>query len=167
MTSIKYSKGQIIQQAGKISNQVYLVKKGLLYSYIIDDKGKQHVFMFAPEEWLVADSFSHANMTPSQLHIEALEDSEVLIITKEYINTLNSDLNLINKEFDKLISRIATLQQRLLLQLSSSAEERYQHFLQSYPELINRVPLKLIASYIGITPETLSNIRKNQIRKRT
>lgn len=159
-------KGQIIQSAGSTAAKAYYVKKGLLRSYTIDDNGKVHIFTFAPENWILSDLEAFAMSTETDLFIDAVEDSEIIEIsqtTEDLYQAINIDgLDGI----DKLFRRIAVLQRRVLLLMSASAMQRYEHFLETYPQLINRVPLKMIASYLGITPEALSNIRSKMRKKK-
>jgi len=157
-------KNHILQVPGTVASKAYFVKSGLLRSYAIDDNGKAHIFLFAPEGWMISDMESHTMSVPSQLFIDALEDSEVY-----ELNQLPNQIDQVNaSDFsdvtNKLLRRIAVLQRRVLLLMSASAKQRYEHFIDTYPQLINRVPLKLIASYLGITPEALSNIR-SKMRK--
>ena len=152
-------KGEIIQQQGARIHKGYFVKSGLLRSYSMDEQGKISVFMFAPEGWLISDIQSHTFNEPAELFIDALEDSEVM-----EGGTSRFDFNLISKEQQqemvlKLLRRVAVLQKRVIMLMSASARERYEHFLETYPQLVNRVPQKMIASYLGITPEALSTIR--------
>lgn len=155
-------KNHILQMPGTVANKAYFVKSGLLRSYAIDDNGKAHIYMFAPEGWMISDIESHVMSVPSELFIDALEDSEIYEITQLpiEIQKVNASENM-----ERLFRRIAVLQRRVLLLMSASAKQRYQHFIETYPQLTNRVPLKMIASYLGITPEALSNIR-NKMRKR-
>lgn len=134
-------------------------------SYTIDEKGKEHIFMFAPENWIIGDIESREFNVPTQLFIEAIEDSEVITIKDvERINEMSQEEA---KENIKLLfRRVAVLQQRVIMLMSATALERYQHFLKMYPELIHRIPQKMIASYLGITPEALSAIRGRMAKKK-
>lgn len=151
-------KGTILQHQGERYYKSYIVKKGLLKSYTIDEKGKEHIFMFAPENWIIGDIESREFNVPTQLFIEAIEDSEVITIKEEErINEMSQEEA---KENIKLLfRRVGVLQQRVIMLMSATALERYQHFLKMYPQLMNRVPQKMIASYLGVTPEALSAIR--------
>tara|TARA_B100000795_G_C22752444_1_gene420034 strand:- start:807 stop:1373 length:567 start_codon:yes stop_codon:yes gene_type:complete len=157
----KVKKGTVLQLQGDINIKSYFVKKGLLRSYTIDEKGKEHVFMFAPEGWIISDMESHSKGLPAQLYIDVLEDSELEIVEKTILEKLTKLKN--TEYFDKhnslLINRIIVLQKRVILLMSATAKERYEDFLSTYPNIIQRVPQKLIASYLGITPEALSKIR--------
>lgn len=159
----KIAKGTILQTKGSWLAKAYFVKSGLLRSYTIDENGKIHIFMFAPEGWLVADIKSHAFAEPSELFIDALEDSEIVEINSINFRRLGEDLKLLNNELEKLMRRLAILQERVIMLMSATAQQRYEHFLKTYPQLTQRVPLKMIASYLGITPEALSTIRRKMI----
>lgn len=131
-------------------------------SYVIDDNGKIHIFMFAPEGWIVSDIPSYIYSTPTELFVDAIEDSE--IVEFEMTN-ISSDINdvedsKIQSEVSRLLRRIAVLQKRVIMLMSATARDRYVHFMETYPQLVNRIPLKMIASYLGITPEALSSIRR-------
>lgn len=164
INSIKINKNQIVQEPGIIASKAYYVKSGLLRSYLIDDNGKIHIFMFAPEGWIISDIESHTLSLPTQLYIDALEDSEIIQVNQITTDTFTSANKSNTQVIKKLFRRIAVLQKRVILLMSASAKHRYEHFLETYPQLANRVPLKMIASYLGITPEALSNIR-SRMRK--
>lgn len=148
MKKIEIKKGQLIQRRGELKSKVYQVEAGLLRSYAISDKGKEHIYMFAPEGWIIADNVSPEQ--PCELFIDAIEDSIVLQRDKNQ-----------QEEFDvpKLLKRISVLQKRVIMLMCASALERYRHFETTYPQIVQRVPQKMIASYLGITPEALSTIR--------
>ena len=153
MKRIQVRKGQILQHAGDLNSLVYEVEAGLLRSYTIDAKGKEHIFMFAPEGWIIADS-QPANI-PCDLYIDALEDSTVTVVEKR-LDPHEIDVN-------KLIKRISVLQKRVIMLMSSRAIERYDAFLETYPDIAQRVPQRMIASYLGITPEALSKLKGDRI----
>lgn len=156
-----FKKGTVILQEGEVCKFGCKVIKGCLKSYFIDDAGKEHIIQFAPEGWLISDMNSLFNKVPSTIYIDAIEDTEVL-----WVRTDMNDLwELASRE--DLLDQIKTLTRNIIagnkrtrMLLSSTAEERYQDFIQTYPTLTQRLPLKLIASYIGITPEYLSEIRR-------
>jgi CRP-like cAMP-binding protein len=106
--------------------------------------------MFAPENWIIADNCE--GDIPCDLYIDAIEDSTITVTEKDFTK-LTSDRK-------SLIKRINVLQKRVIMLMSSSAVERYQHFVETYPDIIQRVPQRMIASYLGITPEALSRLRK-------
>lgn len=149
MERLAIKKGQILQRKGDTNTKVYQVESGLLRSYSIDEKGKEHIYMFAPEDWLMADNVP-ADL-PADLFIDAIEDTVVIAGAKDFDKGHNTV---------KLIKRIGALQKRVIMLMSASAAERYEHFLKTYPQITQRVPQRMIASYLGITPETLSRVRK-------
>lgn len=153
---LKVKKGEIIQQEGELNTKVYHVKSGLLRSYSIDKSGKENIFMFAPEGWVIADT--NPPETPAVLFIDALEDSEVLVLSK--------DVEREKENIVPLTKRMSALQTRILMLISTNAIERYEHFIDLYPALVQRVPQRMIASYLGVTPETLS-AAKSKRRKDT
>ena len=115
--------------------------------------------MFAPEGWIIADIESQEFEQATELFIDAIEDSEVIVVdikilTKSKLTTIQ-----LNKNVTLLSRRIGVLQRRVIMLMSASAKERYEYFLDAYPELPNRIPQRMIASYLGITPQALSTIR--------
>jgi len=160
-----FTKGQILQSAGQKQTKIFYIKKGLLKSYIIDEKGKEHIFMFASEGWIVSDIESQAFNNETVLFIEAIENSEVIVLEVNEFSQSEKDADEFHFMLNALTKRVGVMQRRILSLMSASARERYEYFLQTYPELPNRVPQKMIASYLGITPEALSTIR-NKITKR-
>lgn len=154
---LKIKKGQIIQRQGELNSKVYYVKSGMLRSYAIDKNGKENIFMFAPEGWVIADTNSPE--IPSILFIDALEDSVILEFPKD-----------IEREKENIVAitkRLSALQNRILILISTNAIERYENFEEMYPTLVQRVPQRMIASYLGITPETLSaakSKRRNAVK---
>ncbi|MEP0005286.1 MAG: Crp/Fnr family transcriptional regulator [Balneola sp.] len=157
MNKIEVKKGQILQRKGDLNTKVYQVESGLLRSYSIDEKGKEHIYMFAPENWIVADSLPPEK--PCELFIDALEDSVVILNDK-------NDLSINDTESKKIIKRFGVLQKRIIMLMSASAIERYEHFIETYPDIVQRVPQKLIASYLGITPEALSAAKRTRALKK-
>lgn len=155
MNTIHLTKGEIIQRSGDLYSKVYVVKKGLLRSYAIDEKGKEHIFMFGPEGWTVADN--QPPEVPCDLFIDALADSVVVVLEK--------DLERENIKPRPLINRISVLQKRIIMLMSAPAIERYEHFVATYPDIIQRVPQKMVASYLGITPEALSKVKGERKHK--
>lgn len=155
----KVTKGEIIQRQGELTSMAFFVKKGLLRSYSIDEKGKEHIFMFASEGWLIADIESQEFHTPTELFIDCIEDSEIVVFDRKCFSIADLSREQLKKNAHLLARRIAVLQRRVIMLMSFTAKNRYNRFLQIYPELPNRVPQRMIASYLGITPEALSKIR--------
>ena len=153
MKRIEVKKGQIIQQKGDLNSKVYRVETGLLRSYSISEQGREHIFMFGPEGWIIADNVPPAE--PCDLYIDAVEDSVVW----------QKEKNIQDKhDAQKLINRIGVLQKRVIMLMCASAIERYEHFVETYPDIVQRVPQRMIASYLGITPEALSTVRRKRIQ---
>jgi len=155
LKEIKVKKGQILQRKGDLNSKVYQVQSGLLRSYSIDEKGKEHIYIFAPENWVAAD-----NVSPDkecELYIDALEDSVLIQRDKDLSNVA---------ETQKIFKRLEILQNRVIMLMSASAIERYEHFEATYPDIVQRVPQKMIASYLGMTPEALSNVKRLRLAKK-
>ena len=162
----EFKKGEILQRAGDSKVTTFYVKKGLIRSYIIDSKGKEHIFMFAPEGWIIADLEALEFNEPVQLFIDCLEDSEVVIFNKDCLFKSEFSQEKIAENTQLLFRRIGKLQRRVLMLMESPAVDRYIYFLNTYPELPNRVPKRMIATYLGITPQALSSIRGKIVRSR-
>lgn len=161
-----YRKRQYILQEGDVCKQMNFVVRGCLRMFAIDDKGNTHILQFAAENWWINDISSFYERKNSKLNIDALEDTMVLQISFENLTSLYNVAPKFNRIFRVLIenSHVA-LQKRLLQNISSTAEERYLSFIQTYPQLSNRIPQTQIASYLGITPEFVSRIRNNLVKK--
>jgi CRP-like cAMP-binding protein len=161
-----YRRRQYILQEGDICNHFNFVVRGCLRSYTIDEKGNTHILQFAAENWWTTDIGSFYEKKASKLNIDALEDTMVLQISYDNLTGLYDQAPKFNRIFRVLIenSHVA-LQKRLLQNISSSAEERYLSFMQTYPHLSNRLPQTQIAAFLGITPEFLSRVRNSQTKK--
>lgn len=159
-------RGEILQRAGDEVIKMFFVKEGLLRSYTIDEKGKEHNFMFASEGWIISDIESMEFKEPALLFIEAVEPSVVVQLNP--LQVMESSFQ--NMDLKELIvplfKRVAVMQRRIILLMSAPAKQRYLHFIESYPQLPNRLPQRMIASYLGITPEALSKIRGEMARNK-
>ncbi|HAD11478.1 MAG TPA: Crp/Fnr family transcriptional regulator [Saprospirales bacterium] len=166
MRTKNIAKGQILLRKGEMSSKGYFVKKGCLRCYSIDEKGKEHIFMFAPEGWMASDIATQLRNAASDLFIDALEDSEVEVFDLRQAAAEGFDVyQIFGTGTEKLINRIAVLQKRIIMLMSATAWERYEHFLGTYPNIAQRVPQRMIASYLGITPEALSKLRGDKAKK--
>jgi|ERR1051326_1127386 CRP-like cAMP-binding protein len=165
-TPKKLQEQESLLQEGNICKVIAFVLQGCLRCYTIDDKGEEHVVQFAIEDWWISDLKSFFSGEPSAYNIDALEDSEILLLDKAKREELLLAIPKFERFFRVLGDRhyIAT-HERILASLSASAEERYLSFLKSYPTLAQRVSQRQIASYLGITSESLSRIRKNLAKK--
>jgi CRP-like cAMP-binding protein len=158
----KLRKRQFILQEGDVCKYNIFVGKGLLRSYTIDDKGNEHILQFALEGWWTADLYSFFTEEPSLFNIEALEDSELLLITHPSWESLLAKVPAFERYFRILIqNNLIATHRRLIGSLSETAEQKYLKFMKAYPESIQRVPQHMIASYLGITRETLSRLRRD------
>ena len=160
-----FKKGEFVQRPESSTVSSIYVKKGILRSYIIDSSGKEHIYMFASAGYIAGDIEAMEYHKSTQLYIDCIEDCEVIFFDKEQL------LSFLSKEhtiiFNQLLSRrIARLQRRVLMLIGAPAIDRYDYFLEIYPELPTRVPQKMIASYLGIAPQTLSAIRSEMARKK-
>jgi CRP-like cAMP-binding protein len=158
--------GEFLQRAGDVTRHAAFVATGCLRNYVIDPKGKEHIVQFAPETWWLADSNSLATGAPSTYFIDALEDSEVLLLDGPSHQRRVEQVHGYGAAFRSgLQKHAAAKDQRIVSALSASAEERYLEFLKVYPSIAQRVPQAMLASYLGMTPETVSRIRKNLSRR--
>lgn len=154
-----FKKGSILQYQGDTNPYAYYVKSGLLRSYTVDQKGKEHIFLFAPEGWIMADIESQEFQQPAELFIDCIEDSEVVVLNRKDFLSQNLSTEDLHQQIHLLSRRIAVLQKRMIMMMSATARERYLNFIETYPGLTQRVPQRMIASYLGVTPEALSKIR--------
>lgn len=155
------AKGEILLKQGEIAKYGYLVRKGCLKSYVIDSAGKEHVMQFAPEGWMISDLDSIANQVPSMVFIEAIEDCEIFIIRQSDFDDLRRfEKEVIVEIANKYRNNLIAAKKRIIGLLSATSEQRYLEFTETYPTLVQRLPQKLIAAYIGVTPEYLSGIRR-------
>ena len=163
----KLRKRQYLLQEGEICKSVAFVSKGMLRSYLVDEKSNERVIQFAPEGWFISDLYSFITNDYSNLNIVAVENSELVLINQETHSYLENVIPEFCK-FNNMQYRGAyiALQKRLTDMFTLSAEEKYIKLLNIYPDIIQRVPQHMIASYLGLKPETLSRVRKKLIVKK-
>lgn len=158
-----YRKKQYVLQEGDVCMQMNFVVRGCLRMYKIDDKGVTHIVQFAAENNWITDLGSFYTENPSELTIDALEDTMVLRIGHDDLIAIYTKAGKFHRIFRVLIENsYVSLQKRLLQTISSTAEDRYQYFIDTYPHLVNRLPQTQIASFLGITPEFLSRLRNRR-----
>ena len=163
----KILKGETVQLPNEQKHKIISVIRGLLRMYVVDENGKEHIYMFAPEGWTLSDFTAIAESKASIFFIDAIENSEIEIILKGINEKLPNTLEEHTLQtIDLMGRRISTLQNRVIMLLSFSALDRYKQFIITYPDIVNRVPQKMIASYLGITPQALSKIRGQKITKK-
>lgn len=161
-----FRKKQYLLQEGDICTHLYFVVRGCVRMYKIDEKGFVHILQFAAENSWISDLGSFYEETISELAIDALEDAVVLQISRTDLINLYTSAPKFHRIFRVLVENsFVSLQKRLLQTISSTAEERYQYFISTYPNLTNRLPQTQIASFLGITPEFLSRLRNKISRK--
>ena len=159
----KVRKKLFLSQEGDISKGPFFVTEGILRSYTVDKNGFEHVLQFAPPGWWMADMYSLITQQPGSLSIDAVEDSDVLLLPKQELDKLYNEIPAFERFFRILAENaLVTFQQRLIDNLSLTAKERYANFCKRYPLLIERLPQKQVASYIGVTPEFLSKMLKSK-----
>jgi CRP/FNR family transcriptional regulator, anaerobic regulatory protein len=159
-------KHEFLMRAGEVSKHGIFVASGCLRTYTIDDKGKEHILQFSVEDWWTGDPYSFITGTPTPYFIEALEDSEVLLFEDAAMKRVVAYIpEMATPYVQGLQKHAAAKSKRLASSLSATAEKRYEDFLKTYPTIAQRVPQHMIASYLGISPETLSRIRKQASRK--
>jgi CRP-like cAMP-binding protein len=158
--------GEFLQRAGEVARHAAFVASGCLRSFVIDAKGKEHVVQFAPEEWWLADAISLVSGTPSQYFFAAVEDSDLLLIDapghQQLVDRIPGYAEAMRSGLQK---HAAAKDVRIVQALSASAEERYRDFMQTFPTIAQRVPQWMVASYLGMSPETVSRIRSQLPRK--
>ena len=157
----KIKRRQFILQEADICKVSTFVVSGCFRTYMVDKNGSEHNLQFAIENWWTGDIASFHNEVPSKLNIEAMENSTILQIKKEELIRLYEEFPKFNRIFRVLAENaMVNLQRRTLQNISSTAEERYLDFQNRYPFLFNRISNVQIASYLGVTPEFLSTIRR-------
>lgn len=157
----KLRKRQYLLQEGDVWKYNAFIVKGCVRTYTVDEKGNEHILNFAIENWWTGDRESLQTGNPSAYNIDALEDAEIILITKTNFDQLCSDIPAFNDMVNAILQKsFVASQRRIHTFLSLGAEEKYQQFLERYPQLAMRVPQGMIASYLGITAETLSRVRK-------
>ena len=156
----------ILLSAGEVANCTYFVNSGILRSFNINDNIIEHVLHFACEGWWIGDMYSYISGKPGNLFLEVLEDAEVVIISKENQQQLYQEIPKLERFFRILAENsLVSHQERLMDNLSLTAEERFEKFCSKYPTLIQKVPQKHIASYIGVTPEFFSKMKSRLLKK--
>ena len=161
LTPKKLRKKQYLLQEGDVCKTIAFIEKGALKAYSVDDNGNEHIIQFGLEGWTISDLYSFLTAEPSTYNIDAIEDSELVLINKSAHEEL-----LLNVPKYETYTRLnitgayLAMQKRLTSIISSPVEERYENFTALYPNIVQRVPQHMIASYMGLSPETLSRIRR-------
>jgi CRP-like cAMP-binding protein len=161
-----YKAKTILLNSGAICKHSYFVNSGILRSFNINDNIVEHVLNFACEGWWIGDMYSLLSQKPGNLFIEVLEDAEVVLLSKENQELLYREIPKLERFFRILTENsLVANQERLMDNLSLTAEERFEKFCKKYPTLIQKVAQKQIASYLGVTPEFFSKMKSRLLRK--
>jgi len=162
----KIRKRQYILQQGDVSKYSVFVEKGLLRSYLIDEKGTELIMQFAPEGWWIGDMYSSFTGEISEYNIDAIEDTETLLLPNAAYEQLMQQAPVFERYFRLLVQNsFIALQRRFKGNIVLNAEEKYKNFMGLYPNIVQRVPQHHIASFLGITPESLSRIRRQMTER--
>lgn len=155
----RFKRHQFVIQEGMPVPYDYFVIKGLLKGYIIDKKGKEHILQFAMENWWISDYQAHFNEEPASITIDCIEDCELLALSLDGRRTICKKYHKMDRFFSiKFNLGYIRLQQRILSLLEQNAEQRYRTLIEKQPKLIQRVPKKYLAAYLGLSRETLSRL---------
>lgn len=163
---LKVGKKRFILREGEVCKYSSFVNSGCMRGYTVDGNGLEHILHFAPPGWWIADMYSLISRKPGILYIEAMEDTQVIQLSKDRQEELCKEVPKMEHYF-RIITENALVsqQQRVTDSLSLSAEERYALFCKKYPQLIHSVSQKHIAAYLGVTPEFFSKMKKSLLRK--
>ncbi len=157
-----FDKKELLAEAGKACNYQYFILEGSCYSFYVNEKGDKNALQFAIENYWITDASSYFKGTPAVTTIEALEPTRALLINKNAFEQLCCSHPLFDRFFRKLLQNsLASLHYRIAKTISEDADHRYKEFATRYPHFIQRIPQYLIASYLGIKPQSLSRIRKS------
>ena len=159
-------KRQFFLQEGDVCKYIGFIVKGSSRMFTVDEKGHEHIMRFGLESWWISDQESMVNLTPSPYYIEMLEDSELLVASYPDAVDLRTNSRCFNETI-KALDKFQTIamQKRIHAAIGMSAEEKFDDLSRTYPQFLERFPMNMIASYLGLSPETISRIRKMTIRK--
>ena len=160
--SDRVQKGAVVLQLNEVCKYNFFVTKGCLRSYVFDKKGREHILQFAPDNWWISERISLVSGEPSTFSIDAIENTEYVKVPEEFLALLSVKVPEAKAMIEKLqLNNFRSIRKRLISLLSETGEDRYLSFVKTYPSLALRLPQRMIASYLGITPESLSRIRKS------
>ena len=162
----KLRRRQYLLQEGDVWTYNAFVCTGFLKTFSVDSEGKEHIMNFSPENYWTGDRESLINQTPTRFNIDAIEESQIILIEKKNFEDLCEKIPQLNDLVNAILQKsFIVSQNRIHANISLTANEKYQIFLEKFPNIVNRIPQHMIASYIGISPETLTRIRRNTARK--
>ncbi len=161
----KLRRKEFLLHQGEVCRYKIFISKGLIRTYATREQGSEHILRFSAENSWTTDPESFEFDTPSSLNIDAIEHSELVLWTKDDLRYLITNIPGLKTYFDKLMTSSGSLfRQRILSNISSTAEEKYEDFVKNYPEISARAPLHMVASYLGVTRKTLTRIRHAQVK---
>ncbi|WP_259014370.1 Crp/Fnr family transcriptional regulator [Emticicia fluvialis] len=157
-------KKEYLLKEGQVCKANYFVEKGCLRIFFIGEKGEEQTTYFAIENWWISDYASLLSQAHSSFYIQAVETTDIVVFPYVHLESLAQDIPQIERYFRILMQKAyGASQQRIKYLYSFSREEMYRHFLKNYPHFVNRIPQYMLASFLGFTPEYLSEIRKKKI----
>jgi len=166
--SKKLRKRQYLLQEGDMCKYISFVAQGLMKSYTVDEKGNEHINLFAWEGWWISDFASFIFGNEAKLNIDTIEDTTLLLLSRENYEKMLKDVPVMDRYFRILYQNsLATKDSRLISANTHNAGEKYAMFLDSYPSISQRLPQNLIASYLGLSPETISRIKRRLVETNT
>ena len=163
----KVRRKQYLLHEGEVAKYQAFVCQGFLRMYVIDNGGNEHILYFAPENWWITDQRSFDSKEPAIANIDAVEDSEILLWPKNEFDQLSIEIPAFKAWRDKMIRKhVDALQTRIHSNITQTAEEKYINFVKAYPQIYNRVPLHMIASYLGLSAKTLVRVRQQFVTQK-
>ncbi len=156
----------VLHHAGTICRQSYFVNSGILRSFTINDNIVEHVLNIACDGWWISDMYSLISQKPGELFIDVVEDAEIVVLTKDDQEIMYREIPKLERFFRILVENsLVANQQRIMDKLSLTAEARFEKFCNKYPGLVARLPQRMVASYIGVTPEFFSRMKSNLLKR--
>ena len=166
LSPLSVSKRGVLSRQGEVCRDLYFVERGCLRCHATDDRGIDHAVRFAVEGWWLSDFNSYFTGEPSAFGVDALEDTQVVVLRRDREQRLCAEHPMLARYFMSLLEGLTVAtHRRLLLMLSGTVEERYEEFIRAYRHMAQRLPQHQIASYLGVTPEALSRIRARMARR--
>lgn len=160
-----YLKDQYIVQQGDVCTSICFIISGCTKTFYMDKEGQEHIVMFSVEDWWTSDIGSFISQTPSDYNVQCIENTELIQFTYDALEELYAEIPKLERLFRKIVERaFAASQKRIIRSFSLSAKERYIIFKENHPKIEQRVPQYMIASYLGITKEFLSKIKRQLVK---